>query len=211
MDASIGYYIFPLLAVSVGFILFGERLTGPQWSAVALALIAVLTLTIGLGAAPWLSISLAGFFAIYGAFKRGVRAGPILSVTAEVAIVGPLSLIWILGVHLAGWTDFTGRSGGFFGHDPFATALFIFSGFVTAVPLMLFSYAARRIKYSTIGLLQYINPTIQFLLAVWYFGQQVTPYHAIALPLIWVGLTIYSVSALRHDNASRKVSEAQSE
>ena len=204
MEASIGYYIFPLMAVSVGFLLFRERLSPPQWFAVALASVAVLTLTVGLGVVPWLSLILASCFTFYGAFKRGVTAGPILSVTAEVSIVGPLSLIWILGVHMLGWTDFTGREGGFFGQDLTTTVLFVLSGFVTAVPLMLFSYAARRITYSTIGLMQYTNPTIQFVLAVWYFGQAVTIFHMIALPLIWIGLAIYSISTIRLDRERRR-------
>lgn len=196
LEASIGYFVFPLLAVCLGFFLFGERLSVAQWLAVGLAAAAVLILSVGLGVTPWLSLALALCFALYGVFKRGISAGPILSVTAEVAVVGPLSLIWLLGVHMLGWTDFTGRPGAVFGQDAVTTALFILSGVVTAVPLMLFSYAARRISYSTIGLMQYVNPSLQFLLAVLFFGQAITVYHAIALPMIWVGLTIYSVSSV---------------
>lgn len=204
MEASIGYYIFPLLAVTLGFVVFREGLTALQWCAVALATCAVLILTVGLGVAPYLSLALASCFAFYGAFKRGVTAGPVLSVTAEVTIVGPLSLIWLLGVHGLGWTDFTGREGGYFGRDWGTSLLLISSGLVTAVPLMMFSYAAKRIRYATIGLIQYVNPTIQFVLAVLVFGQVVTVWHMIALPMIWVGLVVYSGSSLHQDRMARR-------
>ncbi|WP_121632664.1 EamA family transporter RarD [Tropicibacter alexandrii] len=205
MEASIGYYIFPLLAVKLGFVVFRETLTPLQWGAVVLAASAVLLLTVGLGVAPYLSLALAMCFALYGAFKRGVTAGPVLSVTAEVAIVGPLSLVWLLGVHWLGWTDFTGRPGGFFGQDWGTSLLLVAGGLVTAVPLMMFSYAAKRIRYATIGLIQYVNPTIQFTLAVLVFGQVVTLWHMIALPMIWIGLVLYSASSLHQDRLARRV------
>lgn len=208
MEASIGYYIFPLMAVTLGFALFRERLAPLQWLAVAFAACAVVVLTLGLGVTPWLSLALAAFFAIYGAFKRGVTAGPILSVTAEVAVVGPLSLIWLLGVHFLGWTDFTGRPGGVFGQDWATSLILISGGLVTAVPLMMFSYAARRVSYSTIGVLQYVNPTIQFVVAVWAFGQVVTQAHMIALPMIWFGLILYTASSIHKDRKARRIAAA---
>ncbi len=146
LDASIGYYIFPLVAVMLGLVFLGERMARMQAVAVGLAAIAVIWLTVSLGVAPWISLTLATSFGIYGLIKKRVPAGPTLSVTAEVALIAPVSLIWLAGVHFAGWVDFTGRAGGLFGSDLSTTLLLIAAGAITAAPLLLFSYASRRVS-----------------------------------------------------------------
>jgi chloramphenicol-sensitive protein RarD len=197
LEASLGYYIFPLLAVALGFLLLGERFTGRQKLAIAMAAAAVLVLTIGLGAAPWIALTLAVTFATYGVIKNKVPSGPVTSVLVETLLLAPLALAFLWGAHVGFWTDLGGRSGGHFGEALGTSAMLAFSGPLTGTPLMLFSYAARRIPYATLGLVQYLNPTLQFLIAVLLFGEAFTVWHAIAFPLIWGGLALYSWGSWR--------------
>ena len=199
-EASLGYYIFPLMTVLVGWMWFGERLGAAQWGAVALAAVAVLVLTIGLGVAPWISLVLATTFAVYGALKKGLALGPVVSVTCEILIFLPFWLI------LLGWYHATGQ--GHFGTGWLTNLLLILSGPLTAMPLILFSYAARRVRLSTVGVLQYINPTQQFFCAVLAFGEPFTPWHQIAFGLIWTAVAIFSAAALSQDWAARRASIA---
>ncbi len=192
LEASLGYYIFPLFAAALGFLVRGERFTPAQSVAIALATVAVLVLTVGLGVAPWLALIVAATFAAYGLIKGAVALGPVLSVFIETMILSPLALIWLWGIHSGHFTDIGGRHGGIFGHDLGISVMLILSGPLTATPLMLFSYAARRIPYATLGLIQYLNPTLQFLVAVGLFGEPFTIWHTIAFPLIWAGLALYS-------------------
>ncbi|TCM84720.1 EamA family transporter RarD [Rhodovulum steppense] len=206
VEASLGYYIFPLVAVALGFLFLGERHSAPKWVAVGLACVAVTGLTWGLGVAPWVSLALAGTFGIYGLVKRGVAAGPVVSVTAEVVLLAPLALVWLWGVHAQGWTGLTGRHLATFGHDLSDSLLLMLAGPLTATPLILFSYAARRVSYATVGLVQYINPTLQFLVATLVFREAFTPWHAMAFGLIWAALALYSAESLRGERAARRAS-----
>ena len=190
-ESSLGYYIFPLVAVMLGRLVLGEHLSWPQWLAVALAAAAVSMLAAGLGAAPWLSLALAGTFAGYGLIKRTLAAGPVVTVTAEVALLTPLALGWLW---FAAAPVEDGRTLGFL----------LASGPLTAVPLALFSFAARRVRLSTLGLVQYLNPTLQFCCAVLFFAEPVTRWHALAFPAIWVALAIYSADSLRRDRSARR-------
>jgi chloramphenicol-sensitive protein RarD len=199
-ETSLGYYIYPLVAVLLGRVLFAERLARAQWVAVALAALAVTILTLGLGVVPWISLTLAITFGFYGVLKKMLPIGPMVSVTAEVLLIAPLSL----GVLI--WFALQGQSA--FGQSTRDTALLLASGPITALPLILFSAAARRVTMSTVGLLQYINPTLQFLCAVVLFGEIFTPWHQIAFPLIWAALAIYSIASLRQDRASRRAAMA---
>ncbi|GHE86738.1 permease [Aliiroseovarius zhejiangensis] len=204
VQASLGYFIFPLIMVVLGRLLFGERITRGKAIALLLAGTAVLTLTLGLGVAPWLSLLLGGTFAIYGVIKKTLTSGPILSVTAEVLLLAPFAMVWLFGTHMAGWQGIVGRTGGVFGTHLWDSALLVASGLITAVPLMLFSFASRRLALSTVGLVQYLNPSLQFTCAVAILGEQVTLWHMIAFPLIWLALAIYSAEAYRQDRAARR-------
>ncbi|OLS47949.1 EamA family transporter RarD [Rhodovulum sulfidophilum] len=206
VEASLGYYIFPLVAVALGFAVLGERPSVLQWGAVGLAAVAVGALTWGLGVAPWMSLALAGTFALYGLAKRGVPAGPVVSVTAEVVLLLPLALVWLWGVHVAGWPGLTGRALGAFGQDLGDSLLLVFSGPLTAVPLMLFSYATKRVDFATVGLVMYLNPTLQVLVATLVFREPFTGWHILAFALIWTALALYSAESLRLDRASRRSS-----
>jgi len=205
----LGYYIFPLVAVMLGYLIFRENLRLSQWAGVGLALAAVVVLTVGLGVAPYISLILAFSFGFYGMVKKQMDAGPVVSVTAEVMVIAPASLVWILGVHNFGWTDFTGRSGAVFGQHLWDSLLLIASGAVTAVPLILFSYASRRVSYSTIGVVQYSNPTMQFFLAAFVFGEVITGAHMIAFTLIWIAVILYSLAAIRQERQSRRAVAAR--
>lgn len=204
LEASLGYYIFPLVTVLLGRVIFGDLLRPVQWGAVALAALAVTVLTVGLGIVPRLALMLATTFALYGALKRTMSAHPAASVAAEVLLLTPLALVWLYGVHVMGWTGLTGRSGGYFGSDLATTMLLIMAGPVTGIPLLLFSYAAQRVTMPTLGLVQYLNPTLQFLVAVLVFGEAFTPWHGIAFALIWTGLGIYSLDSLRARSTRRR-------
>lgn len=206
VQASLGYYMFPLVAVMFGFVLLGETLSRVQWGAVALAALAVVVLTLGLGVAPYRSLLLAVTFGLYGLLKKGSGAGPVVSVTGEVLLLAPLALTWLFGVHAMGWTGVTGVNLGTFGHDLSDSLLLAFSGPITAGPLILFSYASKRVSLASLGLVQYLNPTLQFLVATLVFVEPVSRWHAVAFPLIWVALAFYSWDSLRQDRASRRAS-----
>jgi chloramphenicol-sensitive protein RarD len=186
LEASIGYYIFPLVAVALGFLVLGERFTPRQSAAIGLAAAAVVLLTLGTGAAPWTALALAGTFGAYGLIKNRVRVGPVASVFVETLILAPLAL---------GWLAWLG--GGAFGRDWGTSAMLAFSGPLTGGPLMLFAYAARRIPYATVGLVQYLNPTLQFAVAVALFGEPFSLWHAAAFGMIWAGLALYSWGSWR--------------
>ncbi|WP_416882387.1 EamA family transporter RarD [Marivita sp.] len=203
-EASMGYYIFPLVAVLIGRVVLGERLSRTQWVAITLAATGVMSLTIGLHIVPWISLVLASTFGLYGLIKKRLDLGPVISVSAEVLLLCPLGLGWLIYLHAG--------QGGAFGQDLTQSLLLMASGPVTALPLILFSYGARRLTLSTVGIVQYINPTLQFLVAVLIFGEPFGVVHMIAFALIWTALAIYSSSAFTQDRARRRavmVSEAE--
>ena len=203
-EASMGYYIFPLVAVLIGRIVLGERLSRLQWVAISLAAAGVLSLTIGLHILPWISLVLASTFGLYGLIKKRLDLGPVVSVSAEVLLLCPLGLGWLIYLH-------TGQ-GGAFGQDLIQSLLLMAAGPITAMPLILFSYGARRLTMSTVGIVQYINPTLQFLVAVLILGEPFGAAHMIAFAFIWLALAVYSSSAYTQDRARRRavmVSEAE--
>ena len=206
VEASLGYYIFPLVAVLFGLVIFGERLGRLKWLAVGLAALAVLVLTWGLGVAPWISLWLAVTFGLYGLLKKQLAAGPTVSVTAEVMVLAPLALVWLWGVHSQGWGGLVGRNLGIFGQDLTDSLLLMFSGVLTAMPLMLFTTASRSLPLGTVGVMQYINPTLQFAVAALVFAEPVTRWHWIAFPLIWIAVALYSAETLRQDRSARRLS-----
>ncbi|PKP85322.1 MAG: EamA family transporter RarD [Alphaproteobacteria bacterium HGW-Alphaproteobacteria-2] len=204
LQASLGYYIYPLIAVLTGRLVLGEQLSLTRWCAVALAGAAVAVLTAGLGVPPWVALALAISFAAYGLVKRGLPAGPVVSVTGEAVLLVPLALAWLVGVHFGGWVDPGGRPGAVFGTGWRDSLMLVAAGPVTALPLILFSYAARRLTYATLGLVQYLSPTLQAFVAALIFLEPVTRWHLIALPLIWLALALYSTDLWRQERSARK-------
>jgi len=196
MEASLGYYIFPLVAVLLGAVAFRERLGRAQLFAVGLALCAVVTLTAGLGVPPWIALVLASSFGLYGLVKKGLSVGPVVSVTAEVLLLSPIALTVLWHFHSGG--------GGAFGASWRDSALLAFSGILTGTPLIMFSYATKRIALATVGLVQYLNPTLQFLVATLIFLEPFGLWHAVAFAMIWTALAIYTTASLHHDRAARR-------
>uniref|UniRef100_UPI003B529659 EamA family transporter RarD n=1 Tax=Roseovarius indicus TaxID=540747 RepID=UPI003B529659 len=197
IEASMGYYTFPLASVLMGAIFFRERLGPAQAAAVALAAIAVVVLAVGLGVAPWIPIIVAATFALYGVAKKWLTVGPVVSVTAEVMLLSPIAAVLLWQAHHAGT--------GHYGTDIPTSLLLMFSGLLTGTPLILFSYAARRLTMATVGLLQYINPSLQFLCATLIFREVFSIWHAIAFGLIWTALAIYTTALWRQDRVARRV------
>ena len=183
--ASLGYFLNPLLNVLLGFLFLKERLTRWQWVAVGLAGAGVAILATGALDALWISVSLALSFGAYGLIRKMAPVGPMVGLASETIILLPLAL-----AALAVWTV---QGTGHFGTLGTRTdVLLLLAGVVTAVPLLLFASAARQMPYATIGLIQYIGPTIQFLLAIFLYREPLTTTHLITFPLIWAGLLLYS-------------------
>lgn len=194
-EASLGYYLFPLVAVLIGRVVFGERLSRMQGLAVGLAALAVTILTFGLGVAPWIALILSISFGLYGLVKKRLSTGPVVSVTAEVLVLAPIACIVLLQAH---------SDGGAFGADLTDSLLLMMSGILTAGPLMLFSYGSKRVRMGTVGLIQYINPTLQFIVAVVIFLEPFQGWHIIAFALIWVALALYSAASVSLERAARR-------
>ncbi len=202
VEASLGYYIFPLISAVIGFLAFRERPVAAQIWAVVLAAGAVLVLTWGLGVAPWIALTLASSFAAYAAVKKGMATGAVVSVTMEVLLLSPLALIVLIAAAAQGE--------GWFLRDGLHSWVLPLSGVISGGPLILFSYGARRVRLVTSGLVQYLNPSLQFLSAVFVIGEGVTLWHGVALAMIWAALAIYSAAAWREDRTLPKAATSGS-
>jgi len=198
VETALGYYINPLVNVVVGAVLLGERLSRAQMVAVALATIAVVVLTIDAGELPWISLALAFTFAAYGYFRKTLPIGPSQGFFLEVLLLMLPAAAYVV------WLQATGQ-GHFLAAEPRDIGLLLAAGPLTAVPLLLFGFGARLLKLSTIGIMQYIAPTMIFVIAVFAFGEPFTPVKAVAFGLIWTALAIYTWSMLsgRAATASR--------
>ncbi|MBK9302649.1 MAG: EamA family transporter RarD [bacterium] len=191
LQASFGYFITPLLNVLLGVVVLKERLRRSQALAVALAGLGVLWLSWRLGGLPVISLALAASFSLYGLLRKLIRPDGTLGLAAETLLLAPAALAWLLVRE--------GSTGTAFLHGGAGTALLLAAGgIVTALPLIWFAEAARRLRYATVGFLQYLSPTLQFLLAVALFHEPFTASHAVAFGLIWAALGLYSWDALRH-------------
>ena len=194
-EASLGYFIMPLVTVVWGLVIFKEKLSHTQWFAVSLATVAILILTVGLTSAPWIALTLAVSFSFYAVLKKRIKISPMVSVTAEVLILIPLALLIILYFHQG--------QGGSFGVDFLTSFLLALSGPLTAAPLILFSYGALRVELSTVGILQYINPSLQFFCAAVIFLEPLTIWHILSFPMIWTALALYSWAGVRKSYKTR--------
>jgi chloramphenicol-sensitive protein RarD len=191
LEASLGYYINPLVSVFLGFALLRERLRVGQWIAVGLAATAVAILTVRFGSPPWIAILLAFSFGCYGLIRKVVRAGPIVGVTIEIALLTPVAALFMSRWRADGSLQFTGES-------TITQALLLLAGVVTITPLIWFSQGARRLRLATLGLLQFLAPTLQFLLAVLKYGEPFTRTHLVAFGLIWTALAVYTIEGRRN-------------
>ncbi|TVS00155.1 MAG: EamA family transporter RarD [Rhodospirillales bacterium] len=196
LEASLGYYINPLVSVALGVVVLRERLHRLQWAAVILAALAVAYEVLALGRVPWVSLTLAVSFGLYGLIRKVARVEPLAGLFVETLIAAPLALGYLLWLAAAG-------TGAFAGSEPGITGLLALAGVVTALPLLLFVAAARRIRLSTLGLMQYLVPTLHFLLAVLVFGERLTADHLVTFIGIWIALALYSAVALRQGSGAR--------
>ncbi|MGW7429242.1 EamA family transporter RarD [Streptomyces sp. NPDC054861] len=201
VEASLGYFINPLVTIAMGVLLLKERLRPVQWTAVGIGFAAVLVLAIGYGRPPWLSLMLAFSFAVYGLVKKKVNIGGLESLAAETAIQFLPALAYLLWLGASGNIVF-GTQGA--GH----AALLAATGLVTAVPLVCFGAAAIRVPLSTLGLLQYLAPVFQFGLGVVYFHEAMPPERWAGFSLVWLALTLLTWDALRTARRSRAAVEA---
>ena len=189
LQASLGYYIFPLVAVFLGIIFNREKFTFIQTFSISLVVIAVSSLVYMNGELPGLALILAFSFGFYGLIKSYVKLDPISSVTYETVLITPLAITIVIFQ-----TEPTIEKEFLLANN--TLILLIFSGLITAVPLVLFSIGTKVFSYATVGLIQYLNPTIQFLIAIFYFKEAFELGHAVAFILIWVALFIYSFESI---------------
>lgn len=203
-EVGMGYYMMPLISVALGVVILRERLSPLQWAAVALAGVAVTVLGLGLGVAPWLPLALGGSFAVYGFTRKRIDVGSIVGFQIEALMIAPVMLVWLAGVHWLGWRGFGDGAPAQFGSDAYTSWMLVASGIITGLPLILFAEATRRMEYSTVGLMQYVNPTLQVTAAGTILGEHFTPWHWWALALIWVALALYGRELLRQGNSRRR-------
>ncbi|MEU1477833.1 EamA family transporter RarD [Streptomyces sp. NPDC005760] len=197
VEASLGYFINPLVTIAMGVLLLKERLRRVQWLAVGIGAAAVVVLTVGYGRPPWISLTLAFSFATYGLVKKKVNLGGVESLAAETAIQFLPALGYLLWLSSHG--DLSFASGG-----PGHAALLASTGVVTALPLVCFGAAAIRVPLSTLGLLQYLAPVFQFLLGIFYFHEAMPPERWAGFALVWVALTLLTWDALRTARTLRR-------
>jgi chloramphenicol-sensitive protein RarD len=196
MDASLGYFINPLLSVVLGVWLLGERLSRRQMIAVAIAACGVVYMTAATGRVPWIALALATSFAAYGFLRKVTQVESVPGLAIETLLMMPFAAGWLL------WSEWQGS--GAFGHASAAVnALLVGSGSVTALPLALFAYGARRIPLSTVGLLQYLGPTLQFLLSLLLFHEPFPPERATGFVMIWCALGIYAADLIWRNRSNR--------
>lgn len=196
VETALGYYINPLVSVLMGAALLGEKFTRAQIAAVALAVLAVAILTVETGGVPWVSLALAFSFALYGYLRKTLPIGPSQGFFLEVLILSLPSLGYIV------WLQARGQ-GHFLPAHPGDIALLLACGPVTAAPLLLYGFGAKLLRLSTLGLMQYIAPSMVLLLAIFVFGEPFDATRAVAFGLIWLGLIVYTWSLLSTNRAAR--------
>jgi chloramphenicol-sensitive protein RarD len=196
VETSLGYFINPLVTIALGVLLLHERLRPVQWAAVAIGALAVVVLTIGYGQLPWIALTLAGSFGTYGLVKKKIAMGGLESLGAETSVQFLPALVFLLVLGARGDSTFTH-------HGPGHALLLAACGLITAVPLICFGMAATRLPLSTIGLIQYVAPVIQFLIGVLHFHEQMPTERWIGFLLVWVALLLLTGDALRNVRRTR--------
>ncbi len=197
-EASLGYYINPLLSVALGMVVLGERLRRMQWVAITLAASGVAVLAWKLGGLPWISLTLAGSFGLYGLTRKQVNVGPAAGLAVEMLFLLPF-MVGLL------WFDHVRYGNTVLAGPWWVSLLLLLGGVVTIVPLVLFSGCVRRLRLSSVGVLQYISPTGQLLLAVLVFGEPFGPERGAAFALIWSAVIIYSIDSVRRSRRPESI------
>lgn len=185
LDASLGYYINPLISVLLGFIILGEKFSRVGWIAIFLVFVGVFYLAVGLGSAPWISFVLALSFSLYGLIKKTINLDAVYAMAVETFVLAPFALIYIIYIGVAGAGDFGINT---------ASLWMVGSGIATVIPLLLFSLGVQKIRLSLIGFLQYFAPTLMLIIGVFMYDEAFTRVHQIAYIFIWGGLILYSLN-----------------
>ncbi|OQY16493.1 MAG: EamA family transporter [Anaerolineaceae bacterium 4572_32.2] len=188
VDSSLGYFINPLISVLFGMLFLGEHLRPWQWAAILLALGGVTFLTLGYGSFPWIALTLATTFGLYGLLRKTAPLGALDGLVLEMTILFLPALAYLVYIELAG--------SGSFGHTGAVSGLLTLTGVITAFPLIWFAYGARKVTLATVGILQYIAPTLQFLLGVLVYGEAFEKTRLVGFGAIWTALLIYSIEGV---------------
>ncbi len=194
VEAALGYFMSPLVSVLLGVVVLRERLRSVQWVAVVIAAVAVLVIAVENGRPPWIALTLAMSFGLYGLIKSTVPLSATASVTAEGLVLGPLAIAVVVWFEMAGAGTMSGNGTGH-------VLLMIAAGPVTAIPLLLYGVAARRVPLSTIGVLMYLNPTLQFLYGVFVGHEDMPGTRWIGFSLVWLALAMFTVDLVRNNRA----------
>jgi chloramphenicol-sensitive protein RarD len=197
VETALGYYINPILSILLGVVLLHERLGAVQWAAVGLAAVAVLVLTVDYGHPPWIALTLAVSFATYGFLKKKVNGGAVETLTIESAFLLVPAVAYLVYLQTVGQLTF-GHLG--VGHS----LLLMATGLVTAVPLLFFAAASTRVPLSTLGLIQYVAPTAQFLLGVWYFHEDMSTARWFGFGCVWAALMMLTLGGIAQAGVNRR-------
>jgi chloramphenicol-sensitive protein RarD len=195
-ETSLGYYINPLMYVGVGVALLGERLRRLQIVAVVLASFGVLFLAVSGGVFPWVALSLAGLFTAYGVIRKKITIGAMPGLFIETSLLFPIAAIWMIWLIATQQASLTAGDGGL-------SALLVLGGPVTVLPLLFFAIAAKRVTLTTIGFMQFLAPTLQFLTGL-YYGEQLTTAHLVCFASIWAAVLFFSIDAFRAGTKKKK-------
>jgi chloramphenicol-sensitive protein RarD len=196
VETSLGYFINPLVNVLLGIAVLSERLNRQQWIALALAALGVSYLTWTSGRPPWIALALALSFGTYGLLRKMVAVEALAGLASETLLIAPLGAGYLIFVELIG-TGALGHAG------PFVDAMLLAGGPLTAIPLALFAFGARRLRYATVGLLQYVGPSLQLALGVFLYREPFPTQRLIGFGLIWLALLIYATDGLLRSRAAR--------
>jgi chloramphenicol-sensitive protein RarD len=202
VETSLGYFINPLVSVLLGVVVLGERLRRLQWVALVIAAVAVVALTVEYGHPPWVALILAFSFGSYGLAKKKANAGAVESLVVETLVMSPVALGYLVFLVVTGASTFAGEGAGH-------SLLLMGTAVITVVPLLCFGGAATRIPLSTLGLMQYLTPTVQFILGLVVFDEPMPAMRWVGFGLIWLALAVFTASTLgnRHHEARLRSAE----
>jgi len=202
-EASLGYFLNPIVTVAIGVVVLRERLRSLQWLAVAIGLAAGIYLSVDFGRPPWIALGLAFSFALYGLMKKrlGTKLGAFQSLTSETAVLAPVAVAVLVWLGVRGETTFTMDA-------PAHPLLLASAGVVTAAPLLLFAAAARRVPLVTIGLLQFVTPVLQLLCGVLLLGETMERSRWVGFGIVWVALLLLAFDSIRSVRARRRLADA---
>lgn len=202
IETSLGYFINPLVTMLLGVFVLGERLRRVQWVAVFVGFVAVAILTVDYGRLPIIALGLAFSFGAYGFLKKKANLGAVEGLTMETALLAPVALIFLVALQFHGSLTF--------GHDGLRNVLLlVLTGVITAIPLLMFGGAATRLSLTTIGLLQYLGPIVQFILGLFVFHEQMTSARWVGFVLVWLALVIFTTEAVaNHRRTLRQSAES---